>query len=126
MPLPLIPIAAGVAARYGAKKLAKYLVKRGSKKNFINELRGSLKKKSLQKTRKNPKFNYGPKGGNVMDKRFLRKFVNQENKILAKMKKGPKEKEPMGVADDMFSQVRTNIENILSDGVKNVLKHKKR
>ena len=30
-PLPFI--AAGVAARYGAKKLAKYLVKRNTKKN---------------------------------------------------------------------------------------------
>jgi hypothetical protein len=32
MPLPLIPIAAGIAARYGAKKLAKALVKRNTKK----------------------------------------------------------------------------------------------
>ncbi len=103
----VLATAAGKTARYGAKKLAKALIKRNTKK---------VKKPQI--TRKNPDFNSGPKGGNVKDKRVLRKFVNQENKMLAKMKKGPQEN------IEMFLQRRTNIENILSDNIKNVLKHK--
>ena len=45
MPLPII--AAGVAARYGAKKLAKALVKRGSKK--LNVKAKKLEQKNFQK-----------------------------------------------------------------------------
>ena len=54
MPLPLIPIAAGIAARYGAKKLAKYLVKRNTKKN-VKENRFVSKQSEL--TRKGKKIN---------------------------------------------------------------------
>tara|TARA_R100001369_G_C3231072_1_gene152137 strand:- start:274 stop:540 length:267 start_codon:yes stop_codon:yes gene_type:complete len=51
MALPII--AAGVAARYGAKKLAKYLVKRNSKKN-VKE--GRFVSKQSELTRKGKKI----------------------------------------------------------------------
>ena len=54
MPLPLIPIAAGVAARYGAKKLAKYLVKRNTKK--VNVKAKKLEQKNFQKDSANHPF----------------------------------------------------------------------
>ena len=57
MGLPII--AAGVAARYGAKKLAKKLVKRGSKK--LN-----VKAKRLEE-KKNARQNFMEKNDNMMD-----------------------------------------------------------
>ena len=59
MPLPLIPIAAGVAARYGAKKLAKYLVKRNTKK-------ANVKTKKLDE-KKNARQDFMEKNDNMMD-----------------------------------------------------------
>ena len=57
MPLPII--AAGVAARYGAKKLAKYLIKRNTKK-------ANVKAKKLDE-KKNARENFMEKNDNMMD-----------------------------------------------------------
>jgi hypothetical protein len=121
MALPII--AAGVAARYGAKKLAKYLVKRNSKK---------LKKP--QNTRKDPDLNLGPggKSGNALDKRAARNFINKDNKMIGKAKKYI-EKNPRKMpdaAEDAIGQSRNYIDNTLSNfsskARKTVLKSRKR
>ena len=118
MALPII--AAGVAARYGAKKLAKYLVKRNSKK---------LKKP--QNTRKDPDYDM-KKGGNIMDKRAARHYINKENKIIGSAKKYL-EKNPRKMpdaAEDAIGQSRNYIDNTLSNfsskARKTVLKSRKR
>tara|TARA_R110002110_G_scaffold372970_1_gene582963 strand:- start:154 stop:465 length:312 start_codon:yes stop_codon:yes gene_type:complete len=59
MPLPLPIIAAGVAARYGAKKLAKALVKRNTKK-------ANVKAKKLDQ-QKNAHQNFMEKHDNMID-----------------------------------------------------------
>jgi len=118
MPLPII--AAGVAARYGAKKLAKYLVKRNTKK---------LKKP--QNTRKDPMLDT-PKGGNLGDKRAARHYINKENKMIGKAKKYI-EKNPRKMteaAEDAIEQSRNYIEfnksNFSSTARKTLTKSRKR
>ena len=121
MALPII--AAGIIARYGAKKLAKKLAKRNIKKI-----------KKPQNTRKNPDYNLGPsgKGGNMLDKRNARQFINKENKIIGSAKKYL-EKNPRknpGIAEEAIDQSRTYVTNALSNfsskARKTVTKSKKR
>jgi len=115
MALPII--AAGVLARVGAKKLAKKL----------------LKKKKPQNTRKNPDYNLGPsgKGGNMLDKKNTRQFINKENKEIAKLKKVKSKKAfVQGEVESRIMQSRQNIENVMSNysskSRKTLLKHSKR
>jgi len=113
MALPLI--AAGVAARYGAKKLAKHLTKQTLKKQ-----RGktAVKKNKNNKTTSN--LSNTGEYGRIYDKKQTRNFIRQDYKKIKKaadyIEKNPS-KNP-GAAEEFVLQTRTNIDNVISNFAK--------
>ena len=110
MPLPLI--AAGVAARYGAKKLMKHLTKQTLKKQ---KGKAAVKKNKNNKTTSN--LSNTGEYGRIYDKKNARNFIREEYKKIKKaadyIEKNPS-KNP-GAAEEFVLQNRTNIDNVISN-----------